>query len=114
MQELSDKVARRKKAIRNKAEGFLALALLFLFCTDSFSQLRTCDLPYTCYATGWKCEHKEYKFTPVTYVAWLNENDRSLCDEPYYSTATIVKVVCRENCQPMGKWYKDESGECQP
>ena len=90
------------------------LLLGLILIPESFAQTLPCNLPYTCNATGWKCDWVEQKFTIADYLTKLNNGELEQCNEPHYSTSSYRWIYCNTKCIPLDKWCKDESGVCVP
>ncbi len=92
---------------------FILITALLLFFPGLViaQEVRLCDVPYQCYSVGKNKVAKIFKFTSrAAFETWLNAGDRSNCDEPFYSTASNVEVVCYEGTYV--KECQDKIGIC--
>ena len=92
--------------------AFIVIGLMFVFgLSVAFAQERVCGTPYYCQSIGDQKNAKIVKFTSrAAYETWLNAGDRSNCDVPFYSTSSVVEVVCYDGTYI--KQCKDDNGIC--
>ena len=92
--------------------------LILIFTPLAYAQIfRSCEIPFKCNATGWKCPgpFKKWFDNMDKYLAWAKDNPHIEHKIGYWPIDDLKSrqiIYWSSDCEPEGIFCQDDNGQC--